>query len=338
MDGTTHSVIELATETSAIVCSRLDGPRALTIGRMPTPPLKRGQVRIAVQAAGLNFADTLVVQGRYQVKPPLPFVPGLEAAGTVIEVAPDVTAFRPGDRVMAATGMGAFAKVVVADARATFPIPPGLDIVAAAGFPIVYGSAHFGLIRRGRLRAGETLLVLGAAGGLGLAAVEVGKAVGATVIAAARGADRLALARAHGADHVIDYTTEDLRARLKDLTDGRGVDVVFDPVGGDAFDAALRATAWEGRLVIAGFAGGRIQQIPANLLLVKNIAAIGFFFAEYRSRMPDLVRDAFAEMAGWLRDGKLKPHVSHVFPAEEVAAAMELLTSRRATGKIVLAF
>jgi NADPH2:quinone reductase len=322
----------------AVICSRLDGPSALSVGQMPPPTLGAGQVRIAVKAAGLNFADTLIVQGRYQVKPELPFVPGLEAAGTVMEVASDVRDLRPGARVMAALGMGAFAEQAVCKATAVFPIPHSMDFVTAAGFPIVYGTAQGGLARRGKLKAGETLLVLGAAGGVGVAAIEVGKAIGATVIAAARGADKLAVAREHGADHVVDYASEDLRERVKALTAPRGVDVVFDPVGGDAFDAALRTLGWEGRIVVVGFAAGRIPQIPANLLLVKNISAVGLFWGEYRNRDPEMVQGWFAELMHWYEAGRIKPHVSHVLPAEQAGEAMEMLLDRKSTGKIVLTF
>jgi NADPH2:quinone reductase len=322
----------------AVICSRLDGPSALSVGEMLPPSLGPGQVRIAVKAAGVNFADTLIVQGRYQVKPELPFVPGLEAAGTVIEVSPDVTGVRPGARVMAALGMGAFAEQAVCKASAVFPIPDRMDFVAAASFPIVYGTAQGGLARRANLKPGETLLVLGAAGGAGIAAIEVGKAIGATVIAAARGADKLAVARQHGADHVVDYVGEDLRERVKALAGGRGVDVVFDPVGGDLFDTALRTLGWEGRIVVVGFAAGRIPQIPANLLLVKNISAVGLFWGEYRNRDPELVQDWFAELARWYEAGKIKPHVSHVLPAEQAGEAMEMLLARKSTGKVVLTF
>lgn len=320
----------------AVICSRLDGPSALTVGDMPAPALGPGQVRIAVRAAGVNFADTLIVQGRYQVKPPLPFVPGLEAAGEIVETAPDVTDIHPGTRVMATLSTGAYAEQAVCNASAVFPIPDGVDFVTAAAFPVAYGTAHGGLAWRADLKSGESVLVLGAAGGVGLATVEVAKAMGATVIAAARGADKLAVAREHGADHVIDYAAEDLRERAKALTGGRGVDVVFDPVGGDIFDAALRTLGWEGRLVVVGFAAGRIPQIAANLLLVKNIAATGLFWGEYRNRNPKLVRESFATLMRWLEAGKLKPLVSHVMPLGEAGAAMEMLLQRKATGKVVL--
>lgn len=322
----------------AVICSRLDGPSALAFGEMPRPELGPRQVRIAVKAAGVNFADTLIVQGKYQVKPALPFVPGLEAAGTVVEVGAEANGVRVGDRVMAALGIGAFAEEVVCNAGATFPMPAGMDFVTAAGFPIVYGTAQAGLARRADLQAGETLLVLGAAGGVGVAAIEVGKAIGATVIAAARGADKLEVARRHGADHVIDYATEDLRDRIKALTGTRGLDVIFDPVGGDISETAFRSLGWEGRIVIVGFAAGRIQQIPANLLLVKNISAVGLFWGEYRNRDPKLVHEWFAALARWFEAGKIKPHVSHVLPAEKAAEGMEMLLARKSTGKIVLTF
>lgn len=322
----------------AVICSTLEGPSALAFGEMPRPTLGPKQVRIAVKAAGLNFADTLIVQGRYQVKPALPFIPGLEAAGTVTEVGPEAHGVKVGDRVMAALGIGAFAEEVVCGDCCVYPIPPGMDFVNAAGFPIVYGTAQAALSRRTDLRSGETLLVLGAAGGVGVAAIEVGKAIGATVIAAARGADKLEVARRHGADHVIDYASEDLRERIKAITGGRGIDVIFDPVGGDISDAAFRSLRWEGRIVIVGFAAGRIQQIPANLLLVKNISAVGLFWGEYRHRDPELVREWFDTLSQWYVAGKIKPHVSHVLPAEKAGEAMEMLIQRKSTGKIVLTF
>ncbi|MBI3709099.1 MAG: NADPH:quinone oxidoreductase family protein [Proteobacteria bacterium] len=304
---------------------------------MEPPALAPGTLRLRVTAAGVNFADTLMVKGEYQAKPPFPFSPGLEAAGIVAELAADVSGLRVGQRAIAVLDHGGFAEQVVCPASAIYPIPDSMDLVTAAGFPIAYGTAHIGLVHRAGLRADETLLVLGAAGGVGLTAVEVGKAIGARVIAAARGADKLALARAHGADATIDYAAEPLRDRVLALTDGRGADVVFDPVGGDQFDAALRATAWEGRLLIVGFAAGRIPQIPANLLLVKNISAVGLFWGSYRRKQPAIVRDSFAVLMEWWAAGKLRPHVSHRFDLADAARAMELLLSRAATGKIVLA-
>jgi len=320
----------------AVVCREFADPRRLKVEDMPSPKLGPGQVRIAVAAAGLNFADTLMVAGKYQVKPPFPFVPGLEAAGTVRDVAPDVADVKVGDRVMAVLGTGGFAEEAVTRADTLYRIPDGMDFVTAAGFPVAYGTSELALHHRGHLKLGETLLVLGAAGGVGLTAVEIGKAMGATVIAAARGADKLAIAKSHGADAVIDYATEDLRTRVKELTDDRGADVVFDPVGGDAFDAALRATAWEGRILVIGFAAGRIPAPPANLLLVKNIATIGVFWGAYNSRNPAVLRSSFARLFEWWKEGRLKPHVSHRLPLERVAEAMDLLLTRKSTGKVVL--
>ncbi|MGQ0662324.1 MAG: NADPH:quinone oxidoreductase family protein [Pseudomonadota bacterium] len=319
----------------AVICKALDGPSALAVEETPPPPLVPGSARIAVKAAGLNFADTLMIQGRYQMRLEPPFTPGFEAAGVVREVAPDVRGLEAGDRVIAVPGHGAFAEDIVCAAAELFACPDDMDFVAAAGFPVAYGTAHLGLWRRANLEPGETLLVLGAAGGVGLAAIEVGRAMGATVIAAARGEDKLALARAHGADHAIDYAREDLRQRAKALAGG-SVDVVFDPVGGDVFDAALRTLGWEGRIVIVGFAGGRIPQIPANLLLLKNIAATGLHWGDYRRNNPDLMRTSFTRLFAWWREGKLKPHVSHRFDLAAVAAAMDLLLARRSTGKVVL--
>lgn len=320
----------------AVVCRQFGEPRTLAVDDMPSPKLGAGQVRIAIAAAGLNFADTLMVAGKYQEKPPFPFVPGLEAAGTVREVAPDVNDVKIGDRVVALLGAGAFADEAVASAADVYRIPDRMDFVTAAGFPVAYGTSELGLNHRGHLEAGETLLVLGAAGGVGLTAVEIGKAMGARVIGAARGADKLAIASAHGADATIDYAAEDLRLRVKELTDDRGADVVFDPVGGDMFDAALRATAWEGRILVVGFAGGRIPAPPANLLLVKNIATIGVFWGAYRKRSPAVLRQSFARLFAWWSDGKLKPHVSHRLPLAAVAEGMELLLTRKSTGKVVL--
>jgi NADPH2:quinone reductase len=320
----------------AVVCRQFGEPRTLAVEELPSPKLGAGQVRIAIAAAGINFADTLMVAGKYQEKPPFPFVPGLEAAGTVREVAADVSGIKVGDRVIALLGTGAFAEEAIASAGDLYPIPDRMDFVTAASFPVAYGTSELALNHRGNLKAGETLLVLGAAGGVGLTAVEIGKAMGAKVIAAARGADKLALAGQHGADATIDYTTEDLRQRVKELTGDRGVDVVFDPVGGDMFDAALRATAWEGRLLVVGFAGGRIPAPPANLLLVKNIAAIGVFWGAYRKRNPAALRQSFARLFAWWSEGKLKPHVSHQLPLDRIADAMDLLLSRRSTGKVVV--
>ena len=318
----------------AVLCRDYGPPETLTIADLPAPPLERGMVRVRIAAAALNFADTLIVQGKYQVKPPVPFVPGFEASGTVVEAAADA-GITPGTRVIVVLDHGAFAEEVVCPAALAFPIPDGMDFDVAAAFPVAYGTAHAALDLRAHLRPGERLLVLGAAGGVGLAAVEIGKAMGATVIAAARGADKLALARAHGADHVVDYEAENLRVAVRKATGG-SVDVVFDPVGGELFDVALRLLDWEGRLVVIGFAGGAIPQAPANVLLVKNIGVLGLYWGTYWKRAPDRVRASFEQLLAWWRAGKLKPVVSQRFALKDVAAAMAELTERRATGKVVL--
>jgi len=320
----------------AILCAAHGGPEVLTLGEIALPAPGPGEVAIAVRAAGVNFADSLMVAGSYQEKPAFPFSPGLEAAGVVTAVGPGVARVAPGDRVLAVVDHGAYAAGLIARASDVFAIPPAMPFAVAAGFPIAYGTAHGALVWRAALQAGEVLLVHGAAGGVGLAAVEVGKALGATVIATARGADRLAVAAAHGADHTLDTDSADIRARVKELTDGRGADVVFDPVGGDIFEVLLRCTAWGGRLLIIGFAGGRVPQIPANVLLVKNLAVLGLYWGTYRRRAPDLLAAEFAQLFAWYARGLLRPHVSHTLDLSRASEALTLLRERQATGKIVL--
>jgi NADPH2:quinone reductase len=289
-----------------------------------------------VKAAGLNFADLLMLQGRYQEKPPLPFTPGLELAGEIDAVGAGVNGLAVGQRVLAFVDRGAFAEYAVARASDVIPLPNSLDDVTAAGFPIAYGTAIGGLRWRAELHAGETLLVHGAAGGVGLTAVEVGKAMGAIVIATARGADRLAVPKEHGADHALDSEAPDLRECLKELTGGRGVDVVFDTVGGAMFDLSLRAIAWEGRIVLVGFASGTVPQIPANVLLVKNASALGFYWGSYRRHDPERLRESFAELLAWHKEGRLRPHTSHRLPLAQAGEALRLLAERKSTGKVVL--
>lgn len=321
----------------AVLCESLDGPDALTIGMRPDPVAGPGEVLVDIKAGGLNFADTLMVQGKYQEKPPLPFVPGLEAAGVVAAVGDGVTRVKPGDRVAALVDYGAFAEKAVARERDVFPIPDSMDFEAGAAFPVAYGTAHGGLVWRANLQPGEVLVVHGAAGGAGLAAVEVGKAMGATVIATAGGPEKVALALARGADHGIDYKAEDVKERVRALTGGEGADVYFDPVGGDVFDASIRAIRFGGRIVVIGFAAGRIPQVPANLLLVKNIAVTGLYWGEHRRRHPDWMLAQFADLTRWHAAGKLNPHISHRFPLEQAGEAMRTLLARKSTGKVVLA-
>jgi len=324
----------------AIVCNALTGIDGLALEQRPDPgPPGPAQVRIRISAAGLNYADLLVTNGKYQVKHEPPFVPGFEAAGIVEAVGPQVTEFKPGDRVMAIPETGAFAEIATVSVGNVYPAPKGLDEAEAAGFPIAYGTSYLALVEQARLQAGETLLVHGAAGGVGLTAVEIGKALGARVIATAGGPDKCAIATAHGADHAIDYKAEDIRERVKALTGAAGqggVDVIYDPVGGNIFEASLKVANWNARILIIGFAGGPPPQIPANILLVKNIAAIGFYFGSWRQRRPDLVAQAFTVLDGLVEAGQLKPLVSHRFPLSEFRQALDLIQTRQSTGKVVL--
>jgi NADPH2:quinone reductase len=320
----------------AVLCKEWGGPEKLVVEEMVSPPIREGTVRIAVHAAGINFADLLLISGQYQEKPAFPFTPGMEAAGTVTEVGAGVSSLKAGDRVMALTGTGAYAGEVVIDAGRALKIPDKMDFVTAASFPVAYGTSHGAFDWRAHLKPGEWLLVLGAAGGVGLTAVEIGKAMGAKVIACAGGPEKLEVARQHGADHLIDYSREDIRERVKAITGGKGADVVYDPVGGDAFDASLRSIAWGGRLIVIGFASGRIPQAPANILLVKNIDVIGFYWGSYQARKPELLHDSYGKLLRWFEEGKLKPHISAQMDLDEVAQAMALLQSRKSTGKVVL--
>jgi NADPH2:quinone reductase len=320
----------------AVLCKEWGGPDKLIVEDVPSPPIKDGAVRIAVHAAGINFADLLLISGQYQEKPAFPFTPGMEAAGVVTEVGSGVSGFKAGDRVMALTGTGAYAEEIVVDASRVYQIPGKMDFSSAAGFPVVYGTSHGAFDWRAHLKPGEWLLVHGAAGGVGLTAVEIGKVMGAKVIACASSPEKLEIARQYGADHLIDYSREDIRERVKAITGGRGADVVYDPVGGDAFDASLRSIAWGGRIIIIGFASGRIPQAPANILLVKNIDVIGFYWGSYQARKPELLRDSYAKLLGWFEQGKLKPHVSARMDLKDVAQAMNLLRERKSTGKVVL--
>lgn len=321
----------------AILCREWGEPDRLRVEEVAPAPLGPNQARLRVHACGVNFADTLMVAGKYQVKPAFPFTPGLEAAGDIVELGAEVTHLKVGQRALAVLrNGGGYAEEIVIHADAVVPIPDRMDYVTAAAFPVAYGTSHFALTHRGHLKPGETLLVLGAAGGVGLSAVEIGKYMGARVIAAAGGPDKLAVAREHGADELINYRTESIRDRVREMTDGRGADVVYDPVGGDAFDQALRAVNWEARMLVIGFASGRIQAAPANLILVKNISVIGVVWGAQAERDPALISRYLAELLGWWEQGRLKPVVAKTFPLSEVGAAMQALLSRRYAGKIVM--
>ena len=307
----------------------LGAPMVLEEVADPTPG--KGEALLRVSACGVNFADTLMVQGKYQEQPALPFSPGMELCGEVIDS--NGTHLKPGMRVATMAGHGGFAEKVAVPAMACVPLPDGMPDDHAAAFLIAYGTSHVGLDYKARLKPGETLLVLGAAGGVGLTAVEIGKLMGATVIACARGAEKLEIAKAAGADHLIDSETDDIRAAVKALG---GADVVYDPVGGDQFTAALRACKPEARLLPLGFASGEIPQVPANLLLVKNLSVIGFYWGGYIKFKPQVIMSSIQTLFGWYAEGKIKPHISHRLPLADAGEALELLRSRKATGKVVV--
>jgi NADPH2:quinone reductase len=320
----------------AILCKEYGPPEALVFEEVASPRPGPGEVVLTTKAAAVNFPDVLIIQNKYQVKPPLPFSPGSEMSGIVKEVGEGVTRVRPGDRVLAFTTYGAFAEEVKTQESRLLPIPEGMDFPTASAFILTYGTSDHALSDRGALKAGETLLVLGAAGGVGLAAVDIGKAIGARVIACASTDEKLAVCRQHGADETINYAAEDLRERIKALTGGRGVDVVYDAVGGAYTEPALRSIAWRGRLLVVGFAAGEIPKIPLNLTLLKGCAIVGVFWGEFTKREPAVFADRVRQLGRWFAEGKLKPHVSATLPLARAAEALQLMAARKVTGKIVL--
>ena len=319
----------------ALICRDWGGIDSLELGEMPVPEPAADEVLIRVKATAVNYADAIMVAGRYQTKPKLPFSPGLETAGIIEACGRDVTNFKPGDRVMAILAYGGLAEYATAPAAETFRIPDGMGWTEAGAFPVAYISSHVAIRWQGRLEAGETMLVLGAAGGVGLTAVEIGKALGARVIAAASTREKLAVAVEHGADDIINYATEKLTERVMALTGDKGVDVCFDPVGGDLFDAALSSLGWGGRILLVGFVGG-IPQIPANRLLVKHRAALGSSLRYFRWHAPDKLAQSADELLQWYREHKLKPCITHRLPLEDSVEALRLLTDRQAYGKVVV--
>ena len=321
----------------AIQCTALTGPKDLNLTELELPVPNHGQVRIKVAAAGINFADTLMSRGKYQEKPPLPFIPGLELAGTIDELGAGVCGLSIGQRVMACVDRGAFAEFAIADQSDVIPLPDSMDFATAAGFLITYGTAIAALDWRAQLRHGETLLVHGAAGGVGEAAVLCGKAMGATVIATARGDAKLKRVLAHGADHALSSERPDLIDEIKRLAPNR-VNVAFDPVGGDAFTAAMKTIAWEGRIVVIGFAGGTVPQIPANHLLVKNIAVTGLYWGSYRKHAPERLRESFKPLFGWHATGTLGDISPQVVSAKNGVKAIMALEERKSQGKTVIEF
>ena len=319
----------------AILCKELGPANTLVIDDIPSPEPGKGQVKVRVKAAGLNFPDTLIIEGKYQIKPELPFSPGGEMAGEVLAVGEGVQRFKPGQRVMGLTGYGAFAEEILVPENQLIPVPDGMNDHTAAAFSMVYGTSYHALKQRANIQPGETLLVLGASGGVGLAAVELGKAMGATVIAAASSAEKLAVAREAGADDLINYAEEDLKDALKQRYP-KGVDVIYDPLGDKFTEAAIRNMAWNGRLLIVGFAAGDIPKIPANLALLKGCSIVGVFWGAFTQKEPQTNIQNIMELMQLFNQGKINPRISQVFPFEDYEQALAALTSRTAKGKVVL--
>jgi NADPH2:quinone reductase len=319
----------------AIICNEFGPIESLTVEERPDPVPGPGEILIEIHAAGVNFPDGLTVRGEYQVKPPRPFTPGAEVAGIVRALGDKVTNFAIGDRVVALPGIGGFAEMVLCAAERAVKLPDAMDFDTASGFMLVYGTSLHGLADCGRLKSGETLLVLGAAGGVGLAAIEIGRAMGARVIAAASTDEKLALAKAHGAEIGINYTTSDLKTELKRLAPA-GVDVVYDPVGGTLTEAAVRGLAWGGRLLVIGFAAGDIPKLPLNLLLLREGEAKGVFWGTWTQREPAAHARNIAQLFAWFASGDVKPHVSAAYPLERTSEALADVMQRRAQGKVVI--
>jgi NADPH2:quinone reductase len=320
----------------AVLCKEFGPPEKLSLEEIEELTPGQGQVVVTVKACGVNFPDTLIIQGKYQVRPPLPFSPGGEVAGVVKAVGEGVSQVRPGDRVIAFNSYGGFAEEILVEAAQLIPMPPELDFITGSAFVLTYGTSHYALTDRAQLKAGETMLVLGAAGGVGLAAIEIGKLLGARVIAAASSPEKLAVCRQHGADESINYAREDLKERIKALTGGKGVDVVFDPVGGAYSEVALRGTAWGGRFLVIGFTANEIPRIPLNLPLLKGCSIVGVFWGSFTAHEPERNRQHQQELLGWLKEGKLKPHISATYPLEGAAQALQDLMDRKVTGNVVL--
>lgn len=320
----------------AVLCKAFGPAESLVLEDISSPEPKKNEILLDVHAAGVNFPDTLIIEGKYQFKPPFPFSPGGEAAGVVAAVGEKIQHIKPGDRVMALTGWGSFAEQVAVPGYNVMPIPAGMDFETAAAFGMTYGTSMHALKQRANLQPGETLLVLGASGGVGLAAVEIGKAMGARVIAAASSAEKLEVAKRAGADELIDYSASSLKEEVKKLTGGQGADVIYDPVGGDLFDEAIRSIAWNGRLLVVGFASGRIPELPVNLALLKGAAVVGVFWGSFAQRQPQDNLANFQQLFAWHAEGKLKPLVSQTFPLERAADAINALGQRKAVGKVVV--
>jgi NADPH2:quinone reductase len=320
----------------ALVCREFGPVQSLVVMDVSAPTVAPGRVLMRVEAASVNYPDALLVQGKYQAKPELPFIPGSEVAGTVEAVGEGVTHVKAGNRALAFCGRGGFAEQVSVDGSAVFALPARVDTAAAAAMPLVYATSYHALLDRARLKSGETLLVLGAGGGVGSAAVELGKIMGATVIAAASSQAKLEAAQRLGADHLIDYSSGDFRAKLREVLGGRLIDVVYDPVGGPYSEPALRSMAWEGRYLIVGFAAGEIPQISLNLPLLKGCSIVGVFWGEFRRRFSARAMEELGQLVEWLREGKVRPQVSQRYPLSKGARALQSLLERTALGKLIL--
>lgn len=320
----------------AVRIHRHGPPESLVVDEVESPVPGPGQVLVSVHASAVNFPDTLIIDNKYQFKPALPFSPGGEVAGTIKSVGEGVTGHAPGDRVIAVCGWGGFADEVLTTVDKLVRLPQGIDMESGAALIITYGTSHYALKDRAALQPGETLLVLGAAGGTGVSAIELGKLMGARVIAAASSDEKLALCKACGADDTINYTTENLRERVKALTGGRGVDVVYDPVGGVYAEPALRSMAWRGRYLVIGFTTGEIPKLPLNLVLLKGCSIVGVFYGGFSQAEPARYDAFMQELVGWLADGRIKPAITARYPLERAAEALRVVADRRATGKIML--
>ncbi len=320
----------------ALQCNTFGPVEQLMLVDMPDPVAGEGEILVEVRAIGVNFPDALIVQGKYQTKPAVPFAPGFECAGVVKAVGASVTGFRPGDRVVALPDIGAYAELVRVPAWRAFLLPDTIDFATAAAFLLTYGTAWYGLVSCGHLAKDETLLVLGASGGVGLAAVHIGKLLGARVIAAASSDEKLALCTRNGADDTINYSRDDIKTRVREVTGGKGANVILDPVGGDFSEAALRSIAWRGRLLVVGFANGVIPRLPANFILLKNCSVIGVLWGEYSVREPESFRAEMEALLQRFATGELMPHISARYPLAQGVAALQAMLERRVTGKVVI--
>ena len=320
----------------AVLCKQWGPPDSLVVEDLPDVAPGPGEVAIDVYAAGVNFPDVLIIQNKYQTKPALPFVPGSELAGVVRALGDGVTQYQVGDRVVAFIGHGAFAQQVCVPAQIVLPIPPEMDFDTAAAMTLTYSTSYHAVVDRAQIKAGETMLVLGAAGGVGLAAIEIGRAMGARIIAAASSDEKLEVCRQHGADATINYSTQDLREAIKATTDGRGPDVIFDPVGGSYTEPAFRSIGWRGRHLVVGFANGEIPRLPLNLTLLKSASVVGVYWGEFAKREPQANMQAMQQLLSWLNEGKIRPHISGRYPLADTARALKDMAARKVTGKVII--